>query len=181
VVRLGIERVVDRDTGPRAEAEVRVDDRLPSTVCEDQIVARHQRGERIGRFRRDAFERSGRVHVPERHAARRAAQLEHAPLQVRVAHADAARLDHQVGGARGRETPVEVRVAVGVPHHHARPGRIGDVAVGLALEGVGLVEHHLVAARRQRAQQAAVVSGRSVPVGRDEAGCEERNAHAPTP
>ena len=62
--------------------------------------------------------------------------------------------------------------------HDPRPGRRLDVAVALALERIGLEEGDLVAARRERLEDAAVVGRRAVPVGREQARAVERDPHA---
>ncbi|MGY4333999.1 hypothetical protein ACVWWG_008416 [Bradyrhizobium sp. LB7.2] len=43
--------------------------------------------------------------------------------------------------------------------------RVVDVAVGLALESVGLEERDVVAERRNLLQHAAIIGGGTVPVG----------------
>ena len=77
--------------------------------------------------------------------------------------------------ASQRAVPSALRRAafVGGIDDDARPVGVGDVAVLLALVGVGLVEGDLVAARGECADDPAVVGGRAVPVGGDQARAEE--------
>ena len=101
-----------------------------------------------------------------------ALQLQHGGLQQLVEHPHAARLDDQVGAPgvfQGRDDAA----LVGRIDDDPRPVRVGDVAVLLPFEGVGLVEGDAVAALGERPQDAAVVGGGAVPVGGDEARSEE--------
>ena len=61
-----------------------------------------------------------------------------------------------------------------------RPVGVRHVAVLLPPVGVGLVERHAMTALVQRADDAAVVGGRAVPVCRDQARAEERDFQAGT-
>jgi hypothetical protein len=177
VVGRRIERVVDRHAAPGAEPGVAVDHRGAAAVGEHQVELRDQRAERIARLLVDPIEGRRRVDVPEHHQGARRLQLEHAGLEQRVVDADAAGLDHQVGAARLGEDAADP-VGGRRIHHHPRPVRIGEVAVLLALERVGLVEGDAMAAASERADDAAVVGRRTVPVGRDQAGAEERDIEA---
>ena len=63
---------------------------------------------------------------------------------------------------------------------HLGPVRRLDVAVLLPVEGVGLVEGDAVAARREVAEQAAVIGRGAVPVGGQQARSVERDPHSAT-
>ncbi len=157
------------------ERPVRRHDGRPATVGEDHVVARDQRPERVVRVPVEAVEGGGRVHVPERDQPAGAAGGQHRRLELRVEDADPAGLDHQVGVPCGLDRRERVRRAGGIDDH-ARPRGIGEVAVGLPVVGVGLVEGHPVAARVERAHESPVVRRRAVPVRRDQARPEERDA-----
>ena len=74
---------------------------------------------------------------------------------------------HPVGLALGRGIDDDLR-----------PLGVGDVAVLLPFEGVGLVESDPMATLGEVADDAAVVGGRAVPVGGDEARSEEGDVEA---
>ena len=173
VVRLGVERVVDGHAVTRAERPVALHDGIAAAVGEDEVVARHQRAERVVLVRLHARERRGRVDVPEDGRAR--AELEHGGLELGVEHADAAGLhDHvRTCGAVERLAP-----ACRLEDDDLGPAGIVEVAVLLALVGVRLEEGDAVPALVERADEPAVVRRRAVPVGRDEAGGEPGDPHA---
>jgi hypothetical protein len=172
-VGVGIERVVDGDAEAGAERLVAAHHRIAAAVGEHHVVAGDEGAERIGRVVARAVERGGRVDVPEHHLVVRALVREHARLEELVEDAHAARLDDHVR-APGLLERAQGGALVGAGvDDHPGPGRIGDVAVLLPIERVGLVEGDAVAARGERPEDAAVVGGRAVPVGRDQARPEE--------
>ena len=133
---------------------------------------------RMRRHRRASRRAWRRRRRPRRCAARRGGLLrDHAFEQLAVEHADAARLDHDVGLARLGEHAAQALDRRRIDHR-ARPlGRL-DVAVLLAVEGVGLVEGDVVAMRRQRLEDAAIIGRGAVPVGRQQARSVEGDFHA---
>src|SRR5262249_14809408 len=58
------------------------------------------------------------------------------------------------------------------------PFRRLDIGVVLALEGARLEKADAVAALGKRPDQAAIISGRTVPIGRQQAGAVEPDLHA---
>src|SRR5438105_204675 len=56
-----------------------------------------------------------------------------------------------------------------------RPIRIGNIAMPLAIKGVGLEESYVMAALVKCANDSAIISGSPVPVGGDQAGTKEGN------
>jgi hypothetical protein len=177
MVRRRIERVVDRHAAPRAEAFVGIYHRLAAAVGQHQVVARHQGAERVVRVLGQAVERGGGVDIPEHDARRRPLQFEHRAFEQRVEHADAAGLDHQVGATRVIHHAQRMLVALAGIDDHLGPVGVGEVAVLLPAIGVGLVEAHAVAPLVQRTDDAAVIGGGTVPVGRDQARSEEGDIH----
>ena len=92
------------------------------------------------------------------------------------AKAHAARLDHHVGYGGAGDSRAQPVIGRGIDHD-AAPGRRRDVAMALPVEDVGLVEGDVVAERGERPQQAAIVGGGAVPVGRQQARTVEGDVH----
>src|SRR3954447_3570200 len=178
MVRGRIERVVDGDALPRAERLVLVHDRRAAAVGEDQVVTRNERAKRIGEIVRDAFERGGRIDVPEDGDLIRRPLLDDRSFEQLIKYADAARFDDDVEIARGVERARNAVQSFTGVDNHARPlGIFGHVAMLLTAVRVGLEESDLVAERGKVADDAAVVSRRAVPVRRNEAAAEEGDLH----
>src|SRR6185437_8527907 len=61
--------------------------------------------------------------------------------------------------------------------HDLCPGGVFHIAVLLALIGIGFEERDVVPASMEGAHDAPVVSGGAIPIRRNQAGTEERDAH----
>lgn len=109
----------------------------PAAIGEDQVIARDQAAERILRILLDPIERGRGIDVPEGHDLPGPAPGQHAPLQIGVEHADPAGLHDDVELAAACQRPVETGLARR-PNHHLGPVRVGDVPVGLSVEGIRL-------------------------------------------
>jgi hypothetical protein len=176
VVGLRVHCIVDRHAQARAEAPVGGDHSVAAPIGQDGVVARHVAPERIVDVGGHRVERCRGVHIPEDDCAVRSAQLGDGALQLAVEHTDAAEFYDHVGVRGGLQRPLH-RVDGGLEDGDLRPFRVVDVAVRLALEGVGFVKGELVTARGERLQQAAVIGGGAVPIGGDEARTEKGETH----
>ncbi len=175
-VRLGVERVVDRHAVAGAERAVALDDGVAAAVGEDEVEARDELAER-DRPASASTRASVAGASTSQNDARRPVQRRDGRLELGVEDADAARLDDEVGAGAPRTSSARAPRRR-LPHDDLGPRRVVDVAVLLALVRVGLVERDLVAALGERADEAAVVRRRAVPVRRDERRPEERDPHA---
>ncbi len=175
MVGFRIQRIVDRPTVQGPESPVGFHNRGAAAVGQHDVEPRQGCTKRVLGVRPQLRQGGWGVDVPEDAHRAGPGEVEH-PEQGVVEHPDTARLDHHVrlGGPRhdlatagfGRR-----------PHHHFRPIRRIDIAVGLPLEGVRLIEGHLPALARQAAQQAPVVGGRAIPIGGEQARAIEGDSH----
>ena len=159
-----IERVVDGDAGPRAEAGVGTDDRISAAVGKDKVVARDQAPEGVVPVVRNPLQGRRGIDVPEDDLVPFPLQMQHLAFQQFVEDPDAARLDDQVRPHGGFQGAVDTGLGGGI-NHHARPVGVVHVAVRLPLIGVRLVERYPVPKAVQGPHHAAVVGSCSVPVG----------------
>ncbi len=178
MVRLRVQRVVDRHALPGAASQIGAADRLAAAIRQHQIELRDEGMEVIVRVGVETIEGCRGIDVPE-HTKRSRRPVRHRLLQLAVEHADAAGFHDDVRGSRGTQ---RTRQSIGsvLVDDHLRPGWIGDIAVQLASVRVGLVERDVIAESMQRADHPAVVRRRPVPVGGDETGAEERHPHEST-
>ena len=172
-----IKSIIDRHAGPGAEPLVGLNDRRSAAICEHDIKLRDQRVKRIPEIIGDAVERCRRVDIPESGERALTPQLRNARFEQPVEHADPARLDQEIGTAGLLQRMFDT-VLGGRIHHDPRPIRVGDVAVFLPVEGVGLVKRDAVTIGGERLQHAAIIGGGAVPVGRDEARSEKGDVEA---
>src|SRR5690349_21762865 len=103
--------------------------------------------------------------------------LEDSVYQLRVEHADAARLDDDVGIRRALENGAK-SFGGRIVHHRPGPGLQLHVAMLLPVIRVGLVESDLVPAARKIAQKPAIISRSAVPPRGQQARTVESNLHA---
>jgi hypothetical protein len=139
---------------------------------------RHAWTKRIGCIVTHAIQGRRRIHVPECNQGPGTLQIQYRRFEQLIEHADPTRLDHEIRSACAVECAQRVLVALAWIHNDARPLRIRHVTMLLALVRVGLVERDAMAPLVQRAHQAAVIGGRTVPVGRNQAGAEKRNVES---
>ncbi len=162
-MRVGIERVVDRNAVARTETAIGSDHARTAAVREHEVIARNQCEKWIVRIFGNAFERSRRVDIPENHAATFIAKCEHFAFEERIADADTARLDDDIGAARTLQCFHRPGFAAGIDDD-VGPRRRIDVAMVLAIQRVGFVKGDAMSARIQCANDAAIVGRRAVPV-----------------
>src|SRR5215208_2475099 len=100
MMRVRIERVVDRHTLTRTECFVISDDRIAAAVSENEIVLRYQIEKRIGTVGLDAVQRRRRINVPEDGYRMRLFEIEHCRFEQVVVNTSPARLHEHVDTAR---------------------------------------------------------------------------------
>jgi hypothetical protein len=122
-------------------------------------------------------ERRGGIHIPEDSQRAGPRILDHSLQQLAIEKAYAARLDDNVGVRRFREHPPQPFRGGGVDDGSSPLGWF-DIPMLLPLEGIGFVEADLIAMRRQRLQNAAIIGRSAVPVGGQQAGSIEGDLHA---
>src|SRR5205823_7112601 len=110
------------------------------------VVARNQSKQRVGGLSMNAIERGGSVNVPESHDIGLGLQSGDCGFEQLVEDADSTGFHDEVGVAGAVQGTMNSVVRGGVDNDFS-PGRIFDIAVLLALIGVGLVERDVVAAR----------------------------------
>jgi hypothetical protein len=113
-------------------------------------------------------QRCGRVDVPE-HAQGARGRVRHDLIEQQIIRiADARGFDDDVRRCRlCRNLRHTLRCCI--IHHNLCPVGRCDVTVRLPVEGVGFVKGDVIAERRQRLEDAPVIGGRPVPVGRQKA------------
>jgi hypothetical protein len=91
-------------------------------------------------MRGDAVEGRRSIHIPEHGEGSRAYDDRNASFEQCVEGSDPAGLDHEIGG-RGfvKRTQHPIFIADRV-NHHSRPIRVGNVAMRLSVERIGLIE-----------------------------------------
>src|SRR5436190_23717834 len=144
MVSLGIERVIDGHTFPRAETLVGADNGLTAAIGEHEVVPGDQSGERIVTVALDPIEGGWGINVPENGHGARAADVQDGSFEQLIENTDATRFDDQVSTTSVVERGVHTGGALTRVHHHTAPfGRI-DIAVLLAAVSVGLVQRDRV-------------------------------------
>ncbi len=113
--------------------------RLPPAIGKNQVELRQETTQRIVRVLRQAVEGGRGIDVPVDDAGPRPPQVEDARFQQTVEHPDAACLDDDVGAACRLQTAIDAGL-IGRINHHPRPGRIGQITMALAVEGVRFIE-----------------------------------------
>ena len=172
-----VERVVDRHAALRAEPAIGLDHRRPPAIGEDGVEPRQRLADRVRGIASHLVERRRGIDVPIDRQRAAIGMPQHPFEQFTVEHPDTVRLDHDIGPAGFGENAVETRLGRGIDHRAKPFGRL-DVAMLLAVEGIGLVEGNRMAAIGQSPQDSAVVGGRAVPVGGQDAGSVECYLHA---
>jgi len=123
-------------------------------------------GHRITFYEPDAFDRQKHRDIPEGGERALTPQPWNALFEQPIEDADTARLDQEIGVARLFESSADTFFGRWIDND-ARPIRIGNVAMLLPVECIGLVKGDAMSVGGERLQYAAIVGGGAVPIRRD--------------
>src|SRR5260370_42686818 len=123
----------------------------------------------MGGMGADRFEGGGGVDVPIETQRTRRANRRDSLFELRVENAYSTRLHQKIGTPRRVRESRLPAVRGRRINDDACPRRIGNVAVPLAIECVGLIESNSVAKGCKRLQHSAIVGGGAIPIGGDKA------------
>jgi hypothetical protein len=168
-----VECIVDRYASPRAPLFISRHHRVAAAVGQNQVVGWNEGSEGVVRCCLDAFQCGRRIHIPEDHPALLTFELEHGALKKIIEHPHSAGLNDDIGGPgilQGRAHPL---LPFGAVHMDRGVFGIGDVPMVLAVEGVRFVKSDAMPQVVEGADDAAIIGGGTVPIGRHETGAEK--------
>jgi hypothetical protein len=134
---------------------------------------RNELAERIVWIFFNAIEGGGGIDVPESDAGVCVLQFEDGGFEFGIENADATGFDDEVGALGGADDVVDVAIGGGVIDDDFGPIGIFDVAMFLAVVGVGFVKGDAMSPTMEGFDDAAIIGGGAVPIRGDEAGTEK--------
>src|SRR5262249_12178751 len=170
-----VESVVDWMAIGRAQFCIVLHHRWPATIGKNKVVLRNQSTEWIPRIFFHSCQGRRRIYIPKSNFGLFRAVVEDFCLQQVVKNAHAAVLDNEItftGGGEQRWNFWGVFV-----DDRGDIGKVTSVTLLLAAVGIRLSKNNLMPQRMQLFVNSTVVGGCSVPVGRGDAGTENKNFH----
>ncbi|EGE59438.1 hypothetical protein RHECNPAF_2190032 [Rhizobium etli CNPAF512] len=168
MMSLRVERIVDRNAFGCPDGAVCTHDRIAAAIGQHKIDLGERSAQRVIGIGPEFGKRCRGIDVPEDFQGSRSRVAKDFLQQQIVFETDAARLDDNIGPCSFAGNGLQC-VDRSLVDDDPAPVRWIDVAVFLPIVDVGLVEGDLIAFPRERPQQAAIVSGGTIPIGRDEA------------